>query len=319
MEIATVAPESKASKRQTLLRNAFKIVGRDKYLLLMTLPGIIYFLLFHYFPMYGILIAFKDYSATKGVWGSTWVGFRWFEEFFNSIYAWRLIKNVLLINLYHLIWSFPIPIIFALLLNEVRLKRFKRVVQTVSYMPHFISVVVISGMVITFLSPNEGIVNVILGWFGHEKINFMSEPGWFRTIYIGSDVWQNFGYNSILYLAALSAIDPMLYEAAKIDGASRWKQLIHVTLPGLAPTIIILLLLSLGRMMSVGFEKIILLYTPATYETADVISSYVYRVGLLGGDFSFAAAIDLFNAVINFTLLIMFNTLSRKFTQISLW
>jgi len=291
----------------------------DKYLILMVLPAVAYFIIFHYLPMYGVLMAFKNFSPSRGIWNSPWVGLKWFEQFFDSIYAFRLIKNVLLLNLYNLLWSFPIPIVFALMLNEIRKNAFKRVVQTVSYMPHFISVVVIVGMAITFLSPNDGIVNTALEKLGFAKINFLSEPGWFRTIYIGTDVWASFGYNSILYLAALAGIDSQMYEAARIDGASRWKQLVHVTLPGIAPTIIILLLLQLGRMMSIGFEKIILLYTPSTYEVSDVISSYVYRIGLVGGDFSFAAAVDLMNATINFVLIVVFNWLSRRLTETSLW
>lgn len=296
-----------------------KSVLRDKYLLLMTIPAVLYFIVFHYAPMYGLLMAFKDFSPSKGIWNSPWVGLQWFEEFFSSIHAFRLIKNVLLLNLYLLLWGFPIPIVFALLLNEVRRRAFRRFVQSVSYMPHFISVVVIVGMTVTFLSPNDGIVNAVIAKLGFEKINFLSDPSWFRTIYIGTEIWAGFGYNSILYLAAIAAIDPQLYEAAKIDGANRWKQMIHVTLPGIAATTVILLILQLGRMMSLGFEKIILLYNPSTYEVSDVISTYVYRIGILGGEFSFAAAIDLMNSVINFVLIIVFNGLARKWTSFSLW
>ncbi|MGG1518126.1 ABC transporter permease subunit [Paenibacillus oryzisoli] len=307
-----LTPETRSSRYR-------KLLARDKYLLLMTLPVILYFLIFHYVPMYGMIMAFNNFSPTRGIWNSEWVGLRWFEEFFNSIYAFRLIKNVLLLNLYNVLWGFPIPIIFALLLNEVRRQVFKRFIQSVSYMPHFISVVVIVGMTVTFLSPNSGIVNAGLEWLGMEKINFLSEGSWFRTIYIGTDIWAGFGYNSILYLAAIAAIDPQLYEAAKIDGADRWKQMLHVTLPGIASTIVILLILQLGRMMSVGFEKIILLYNPATYGVSDVISTYVYRIGLVGGEYSFATAVDLLNAVINCILIVTFNRLSRKWTSISLW
>ncbi|MCS7461328.1 ABC transporter permease subunit [Paenibacillus doosanensis] len=315
------SPLAKAGtiQRESYWRRHAKLYRRDKYLLLMTVPAVLYFLIFHYMPMYGLLMAFKDFSPSRGIWNSPWVGLRWFEEFFGSIHAFRLIKNVLLLNLYNLIWGFPIPIAFALLVNEVRRQAFRRFVQSVSYMPHFISVVVIVGMTVTFLSPNSGIVNAALVKLGLEKINFLSESGWFRTIYIGTDIWASFGYNSILYLAAITAIDPQLYEAAKIDGAGRWKQMVYVTLPGLASTIVILLILQLGRMMSVGFEKIILLYNPATYDVADVISTYVYRIGLVGGEFSFAAAIDLMNAVINFMLIVAFNRLARKWTAISLW
>jgi putative aldouronate transport system permease protein len=296
-----VPTEKRTVGRLSSLQKLKKNISRDRFLVLMVLPGLLYFIIFHYIPMYGVTIAFKDFSAVKGITGSPWVGFKWFTEFFNSLYAFRLVKNVVLLNLYNLFWSFPVPILFA------------------SYMPHFISVVVIVGMTVTFLSPNDGIVNALLATLGYERINFLSQPEWFRTIYISTEVWQGFGYNSILYLAALASIDPQLYEAAKMDGASRMRQLIHVTLPGLATTIIILLILQLGKMMSVGFEKIILLYNPATYEVSDVLSSYVYRVGLVGGEFSFAAAVELFNSVVNFILLIIFNKLSKKWTDISLW
>ncbi|MCM3747868.1 ABC transporter permease subunit [Paenibacillus pasadenensis] len=323
MQTSIAPSESRAGvplpKRESALERLRKNTSRDKFLVLLVLPSVIYFIVFHYVPMYGILMAFKDFSPSQGIWNSPWVGLKWIREFFDSIYSFRLIKNVLLLNLYGLLWGFPAPIIFALLLNEIRRNVFKRVVQTVSYMPHFISVVVIAGMTITFLSPNDGIVNVMLDKLGLARINFLSEVDWFRTIYISTDVWASFGYSSILYLAALAAIDPQLYEAARIDGASRFRQLLHVTLPGIAPTIIILLLLQLGRMMSVGFEKIILLYNPSTYEVSDVISSYVYRIGLVGGEFSFAAAVDLMNATINFALIVTFNWLSRRLTQTSLW
>ncbi|NSW92215.1 MAG: sugar ABC transporter permease [Firmicutes bacterium] len=313
------AAEGPLIKVQSALSWLCRNIARDKYLILLVLFPVIYFIVFHYIPMYGVIIAFKDFSPSKGILGSPWVGLRWFYEFFNSNYAFRLIRNVLLLNLYNLVWGFPIPIMFALLLNELKNGLFKRIVQTVSYLPHFISVVVIVGMVVIFLSPYGGIINVIIEKLGYKSINFMSKPEWFRTIYIATGIWQEFGWNSIIYLAALSSIDPQLYEAAKIDGASRWKQVIHITLPGLAPTIIILFILQVGRMMKVGFEKIILMYNPATYEVSDVISPYVYRVGLLGGEFSFASAVDLFNSVINFILLVSVNKLSKKLTDIALW
>ena len=251
--------------------------------------------------------------------GKPWVGLKWFEQFFGSYFAGRLIRNVLLLNIYSLLWGFPLPILFALLLNEVKNGIFKRVVQTISYMPHFISVVVVVGMVFSFLSVNGGIVNVMLEHLGIEPINFMSEPKWFRTIYIASGVWQSFGWGSIIYLAALSGIDTEQYEAARIDGANRIQQIVHITIPGILPTVIILLILQCGRMMSVGYEKIILMYNTATYEVADVISTYVYRNGILGGEFSFSTAVDLFNNVCNCLLLVTINWISRKVSDISLW
>ena len=296
-----------------------KNVVRDRYLLLLVLLPVLYFIIFHYVPMYGLQIAFKRYSPGRGIWGSPWVGLKWFEQFFGSYFAGRLIRNVLLLNIYSLLWGFPLPILFALLLNEVKNGIFKRVVQTISYMPHFISVVVVVGMVFSFLSVNGGIVNVMLEHLGIEPINFMSEPKWFRTIYIASGVWQSFGWGSIIYLAALSGIDTEQYEAARIDGANRIQQIVHITIPGILPTVIILLILQCGRMMSVGYEKIILMYNTATYEVADVISTYVYRNGILGGEFSFSTAVDLVNNVCNCLLLVTINWISRKVSDISLW
>ena len=296
-----------------------KNVVRDRYLLLLVLLPVLYFIIFHYVPMYGLQIAFKRYSPGRGIWGSPWVGLKWFEQFFGSCFAGQLVRNVLLLNIYSLLWGFPLPILFALLLNEVKNGIFKRVVQTISYMPHFISVVVVVGMVFSFLSVNGGIVNVMLEHLGIEPINFMSEPKWFRTIYIASGVWQSFGWGSIIYLAALSGIDTEQYEAARIDGANRIQQIVHITIPGILPTVIILLILQCGRMMSVGYEKIILMYNTATYEVADVISTYVYRNGILGGEFSFSTAVDLFNNVCNCLLLVTINWISRKVSDISLW
>ncbi|MFC5407602.1 ABC transporter permease [Cohnella soli] len=292
---------------------------RDKYIWLLLSPVLVYYAVFHYAPMYGIIIAFKDYSPVKGIWGSPWTGLLWFREFFDSIYFGRLLTNTLKLSLYGLLWGFPIPILFALLLNELKQGVFKKVVQTVSYLPHFISIVVICGLVVSFVSPTTGIVNVLLKQLGLAPIHFLAEPEWFRTIYIGSGIWQSFGWNSIIYIAAIASINPELYEAAVTDGASRWEKMRYITLPGIFPTIMILLMLNFGSLLSVGFEKIILLYNPSTYETADVISTYVYRKGLLDSDFSFAAAVSLFNSVINFMLLVLFNRLSRKVTEVSLW
>ncbi len=303
------------SVKDTLLKN----IKRDKFLLFMIILPVSYYVIFHYIPMYGVIIAFKEFSPMKGILGSPWVGFKWFKEFFDSVFFFRLVRNVLLINLYSLFWSFPIPIIFALMLNELKDGLFKRVVQTVSYLPHFVSVVVIVGMIVNFLSPTDGLVNILIKNMGFKPINFMNETKWFRTIYISTGIWQSFGWNSIIYLAALSSIDPEQYDAAKIDGANRWKQILHITIPGILPTIIILLILQIGRMMSIGFEKINLMYNPATYEVSDVISTYVYRIGILGGEFSFAAAVGLFNSAINFILLLSVNKLSKKLTDIALW
>lgn len=291
---------------------------KSKYVYIMAIPVMLYYLLFYYEPMYGALIAFKNFSPAEGIWGSAWVGLKHFETFFSSYYFERLIMNTLLINIYGVIFSFPAPIILALLLNEVKNKAYKKMVQTVSYLPHFVSLVVIVGMILEFTS-KDGLINDIIAMLGMQRVSFMTKPEWFRTIYIASDIWQGVGWGSIIYLAALANIDPQLYEASKIDGAGRWKQMLHITLPGLAPTVIILLILRIGSLMSVGYEKIILMYNPAIYDTADVISTFVYRKGIQEMSYSYSTAIGLFNSVINFILVVSANFISRKTSETSLW
>ncbi|WP_261302282.1 ABC transporter permease [Paenibacillus andongensis] len=293
-------------------------IRRNKLLYVMLIPVLLYYVIFHYGPMYGAIIAFKDFSPRLGIWGSDWVGFEHFQAFFTGPYFWRTIKNTVLISFYQLLFGFPAPIVLALLLNEVRHALFKRTVQTLTYMPHFISLVVICGIIKDF-TVSDGVINDVIAFFGGERTTFLLEPSFFRSVYVSSGVWQHIGWGTIIFLAALTGIDQEQYEAAKIDGAGRWKQMTNVTLPGLMPTIIILLILEIGKMMNVGFEKIILLYNPGTYETADVISSYVYRVGLQDFNYSFSSAVGLFNSVINFILLICSNWLSRKFNDTSLW
>ncbi|MBG9791311.1 sugar ABC transporter permease [Paenibacillus dendritiformis] len=290
----------------------------NKYVYLMLLPVVAYYAIFHYGPMYGIQIAFKDYSPALGFLDSPWVGFKYFEEFFNSHFFWRIVRNTLLLSLYELIFSFPAPIILALMLNELRHQLFKRAVQTITYIPHFISIVVIVGMMVDFLA-RDGLINNILSWFGVEAVAYLREPGWFRTLYISSGIWQGVGWGTIIYLAAISNIDPSLYEAAKVDGASKWRQVVHITIPGIMPVVIILLILQMGSIMSVSTDKILLMYNSSTYETADVIGTYVYRKGLLEANYSYSAAIGLFNSVINFALLILANTVSRRTSDSKLW
>lgn len=292
---------------------------RDRHLLLLALPAVAYFLVFHYLPMYGVVIAFKEYTPGRGILGSPWVGLKHFKQFFSGFYFERLLVNTLKISIYSLLWGFPLPIIFALMLNEFKEGFFRRTIQTVSYLPHFISLVVTCGMIINFLSPANGIINLLIRALGGRPINFLGQPQYFRTIYIASGIWQEFGWGSIIYLAALSGVSQELYEAARIDGAGRWKQMLHVTLPSISSTIIILLILSVGNIMSVGFEKIILLYNSSTYETADVISTYVYRMGLQSLQYSFSAAVGLFNSIINIVLLFIANALSRRLTDSSIW
>ena len=273
-----------------------------------------YYITFHYLPMYGVIIAFKDFSPGLGIMGSEWVGLEHFKLFFGSDYAWRVIRNTLQISFYTLIWGFPAPIILALLINEVRHIGFKKIVQTFSYLPHFISTVVICGMLVDFCS-RDGLFSIMFGI--HD--NLLTLPQHFKTIFVASGIWESMGWNTIIYLAALTGIDTSLYEAAKIDGAGRLRQTLSVTLPGIMPTIVTLFILQIGRVMNVGFEKIILLYNPLTYETADVISSFVYRKGLIEFNYGYSTAVGLFNSVINFSMVIFANRLSRKVNETSLW
>ena len=278
-----------------------------------------YYVIFHYVPMAGIVLAFQDYKMGRGVFGSDWVGFRWFIEFFESFYFWRLMRNTLLLSFLTIVFGFPVPIIFALMLNEMRVLPLKRMVQTVSYLPHFISLVIIVGMLVTFLSPNNGIVNIVIKSLGGEPINFLGLQSWFRPLYIGSGIWQQFGFGSIIYLAAIAGISQELYDAAEVDGASRIQRIRFVTIPGMASTIVILLILNVGHALSVNWEKVLLMYTPATYEVADVIDTYVYRRGIIDSKYGFASAVGLFKNVINLGFLVVFNRLARRFTGTSLW
>jgi len=291
---------------------------RNKMLYLLVVPVLLFYLIFQYRPMYGALIAFKDYTPTLGVADSPWVGLDNFNRFFNSVYFNRLIKNTVLLSVYNLVFGFPAPIILALLLNEIKSKKFKSATQTVTYLPHFISLIVVTGMLRDF-SLTSGLFNDIITFFGGERSALLQNPKLYRSIYVASSIWQEVGWGSIIYLSALSGVDSELYEAAQIDGAGKWKQMLNITLPGIAPTIIIMLTMKIGTLMNMGYEKTILLYNPATYETADIISSYVYRVGLLEQDWSYSTAIGLFNSIINLTLLLIANKLAKRFSETSLW
>lgn len=291
---------------------------KNRSLYLLVIPVILFYLLFHYKPMYGAIIAFQDFNPRLGISGSEWVGFDQFTRFFTSPYFGRLVKNTLLLSFYGIIFGFPAPIILALLLNELRAKKFKKTVQTITYLPHFISLVVVTGIIKDF-TQSTGLINDIIVWFGGARSSLIQNPELYRTIYVLSDIWQGIGWGSIIYLSALSGIDQQLYEASSIDGAGRWKQLIHVTLPGIAPTIVIMLIMRMGQILGTGYEKTILLYNEATYETADVIASYIYRVGILERNWSYSTAIGLFNSVINLALLIITNKISKHVSETSLW
>ena len=283
----------------------------------MVLPVLLYYIVFKYIPMTGLIIAFQDFKIMDGIF-SEWVGLKHFVEFLTGPFAWRTIRNTLLINIYSLLFGFPLPIIFALMLNEVKCRHFRKVAQTISYMPHFISTVVICGMLMDFCRTN-GLFNDLLSPFMQERVNFLSDPKYFRTIFVGSSIWQGMGWSSIIYLATLSSVDLNLYDAAAIDGAGRMRRIWHITLPCLIPVITIQLIMRIGNIMSLGFEKIILLYSPLTYETADTISSFVYRYGLQNANYSFGSAVGLFNSVIEIIILVTVNYLASRFLENSLW
>ena len=293
-----------------LMRN----VRQYPLLYVMCSVGVVWFIIFRYIPMGGLAIAFQNFRLAKGLFGSKWVGFKNFIRFFNDPYCFRIIRNTFLIAFYSLIWGFPAPILLALSINELQNQRFKRVAQSMSYLPHFVSTVVVIGL-LQMITASDGIINSLLvkPFTGGRAILFMSRPEWFRTLYVGSGIWQHVGWSSIIYLAAISGIDPQLYEAAKIDGAGRLQCIFRITLPVIMPTIKVLLILRMGQLFRVGFEKVYLMYSPATYETADVLSTYVYRVGILGGqDFSYAAAIGFFESMISLVMIVGANYMSKK-------
>lgn len=291
---------------------------RNKWLYIMMIPVIVYYIAFHYAPMYGAIIAFKQFVPAKGILGSEWVGFKHFKEFFSSIYFFRVIKNTILLSMSNLLFGFPAPIILALLLNELKSPLFRRITQTITYMPHFITLVVVAG-IIRYFTLSDGLINDVIAFFGGERASFLQQPESFRSIYVISEIWQQVGWGTIIYLAAISGIDQQQYEAAKIDGATKFRQIWHITLPGILPTVMIMLILALGNLMNVGFEKIILLYSASIYETADVISTFVYRKGILEFNYGYSTAVGLFNSVINFIILLMANQLSKRVSQNSLW
>ncbi len=305
-------------KKKSLIFRLKQDIRRNGVLYLLVLPVLAFYILFHYKPMYGTLIAFKDFQPRLGIMGSPWVGFDNFKAFFTNPYFMRVLKNTLVISVSNLLFTFPAPIILALLINEMRGEMFKKGVQTISYLPHFISLVVVCSMVKEFTS-SDGFVTDIAVLFGMERQTMLNNQNLFVPIYILSDIWQNVGWSSIIYLAALTGIDTELYDAASIDGAGRFKKVLYVTIPGILPQIIIMLILAIGGMMNVGYEKIILLYNPATYNTADVINSYVYREGLVSRNYGYSTAVGLFNSVINCILLFASNHISKKVSDTSLW
>lgn len=299
-------------------QHLWKNIKKHKGIYIIFLPSLLFYLIFMYVPMFGTVIAFQDYSIARGIFGSRFVGLENFKSFLTNYKFFQLLRNTLFINGLNLLVGFPAPIVLALLLNEVRSLRFKKSIQTITYMPYFISSVVMVGILMVFVS-SDGILNSVRAFFGHAPISFMTVPGYFPWIYVVANLWQSLGWSSIIYIAAIAGVDQELYEAAKIDGANRWGQLVHITLPGISSTIVILLIMQIGQMLSLGYEKIILMYNPSIYETADVISTYVYRKGLLENDYSYSTAVNMFNSICNFALLMTANGISRKINGEGLW
>jgi ABC-type polysaccharide transport system, permease component len=295
-----------------------RAMRRDWRLYTLLAPPVLYFIIFRYLPMAGNVIAFRQFQPGGSIFGEHWVGFTYIDMFIHDPTFWNVFKNTIVLGALTLIFSFPMPIIFALLLNELRSKKFKKLVQSISYLPHFMSVVIVVGMIFQ-LTSLQGTINQLAAPFTGGAIDFIQQAGWFRSIYVSSDVWQSMGWGAILYLAALTTIDETLYEAARIDGANRRQQTWHITLPGIRPMIVTLLILNIGNFMAVGFEKILLLYNPLTYEKADVIATYLYRVGLQSNNFSYATAIGLFESVIGLSLVLSANAISRRTIGTSLW
>lgn len=299
--------------------NVKKILKKEWQLFLMCAVPAVYFIVFHYMPMYGVQIAFKDFYASKGIWGSDWVGLKYFRRFFDSYQFWPLIKNTLSLSFLQILVGFPVPIVLAILLNQMQNDRFKRFVQTVTYCPHFISIVVLSGMLYIFLSPRTGLINNVISFFGGEKIFFLGEPSWFRPVFVLSGIWQNAGWNAIIYIAALGGISTDLYEAARMDGANKWQLIRHIDIPGIMPTVTMMLIMEMGKVMNIGFQKAYLLQNGLNISASEIIPTYIYKIGLIDAQYSYSAAISLFNNIINIILLVSVNKIAQKTSENSLW
>lgn len=300
-------------------KNTARKIFKNYQLYLLLLPVLAYYVIFCYIPMYGITLAFKEFDPIKGIFGNQWVGLKYFERFFRSYDCWRVIKNTLQISIYSLIAGFPVPIVLSLMLNEVRHKWFEKAVQTITYAPHFISTVVFVGMLVTFLNPSSGIINVLLQKIGMEPIHFMQDPKYFNSIYVFSGIWQEAGWGCIIYMAVLSTVDPELYEAGYVDGMNKLQKIWYIDFPSLLPTVSIMLILSVGGIMNVGFEKVFLMQNNMNIASSQVISTYVYNVGLMGFQFSYATAIGLLNSVVNFIMLAIVNLIVKRLGEVSLW
>ena len=317
VQVAASPPQKKKKRRARLFDP--KRLKKNWELYVLIIPTFLSFLVFSYIPMYGVLIAFKDYVPVLGIWDSPWVGFKYFQQFFSSYYFWDLIRNTIGIQVYGLVVGFPLPIILALALNEMKDGFWKKFSQTVTYAPNFIPVVVLDRMIIAFLEPSTEIINHVIQALGINPIAFMGDPKWFKTVYVLSGVWQGTGWGSVIYLAALAGVDPALHEAAIVDGASRIQRIWHINLPAIVPTMVILLIMNVGSLFSMGYEKILLLQNPLNLSSSNVIATFVYKQGLLDGQYSYAAAVGLFNSAINAILLIIVNKIAQKVSDTSLW
>jgi putative aldouronate transport system permease protein len=317
--MSNATAEKPVAINDSLVQRQWKKAVKSKYLLLLILPGFIWYIIFRYIPMYGIIIAFKNYNSRLGMIRSPWIGFDNFRRFFLYPHFWRIIRNTFLLSFYSMLFGFPAPILFAIAINEISHNAYKKTVQTISFLPHFIAMPAVVGMLFLILSPSTGFVNVMLARFGIQPIYFLIRPEWFRTVFIASGIWQGIGWGAIIYIAQLSRVDPELYEAATIDGATRLQRVWHISLPALKPVISILLILRLGGLLSVSTEKVILMYNSQTMETADVIGSFVYRRGLLLADFSYGAAVGLFGSIVSLILVVMANYAAKKVSEFTLW
>lgn len=303
-------------------KTLWQYLKKDRFIYLLMLPGLLWYMIFCYLPMFGIVIAFEDYKpfwGLEGIFTSQWVGMKHFMKFFRSPYFFRLLKNTLLLSVYSLIWSFPLSIVLALFINELKGKLFQKTVQTVSYLPHFLSTVIVCGMIRTLVSVDGGLVNAAVTAFGRESVPFLGRPEWFRTIYTVSEVWQSIGWESIVFIAAMTGIDRELYEAAMVDGAGVLKRMWNITIPGIMPVVTIMLILKVGNILNLGYEKVLLLYSPQVYSTADIISTYVYREGVVNQNYSFATAVNLFTSVISLILVLGTNKITKKMGQEGIW
>jgi putative aldouronate transport system permease protein len=314
-----IASGTKASNKKNIKNSMFYGYWKHKYLTMLFIPAIVYYIVFHYVPLYGIQIAFKDYIFTKGIWGSKWVGFEYFKELLTLGSFWEVFRNTIIISFYKFVIGFPAPIIFAILLNEIRLIRFKKFVQTVSYLPHFLSWVILGGLFIQFLSPSSGPINMLLQGLGIKPIYFIADPKWFRSVLVSTSVWKGIGWGSIIYLAALSGINPELYEAATIDGANRFHKIRYITLPELAPVITIMLIFALGGLINDDFDQVFNMYNDAVLSTGDVISTYAYRAGLVKMQYSFSTAVGLFKNIISFILVLGTNAIAKRINDYGIW